>query len=122
MPKIKFEGLDSLEKKLKANVTLDDVRRVVRQNGSELHTKMMEEADFKGHYKGKKFKKPTGTTKRSITLDLKDGEMTAEVEPETEYSPYLEYGTRFMEAQPFVRPAFEKQADKFKRDLEKLVR
>lgn len=122
MPKIKFEGLDSLEKKLKKNVTLDDVRRIVRLNGSELHEKMQKNADFKGHYEGKEFKKPTGTTKRSITLDIKDGDLTAEVEPQTEYSPYLEYGTRFMEAQPFVRPAFEEQAAQFKRDMQKLVR
>jgi HK97 gp10 family phage protein len=115
MPKIKIEGLGDIEKKLKKNTSMDDVRRVVRQNGSELHRKMMENADFKKGYQ-------TGTTKRSITLDIKDGELTAEVEPQTEYSPYLEYGTRFMEAQPFVRPALEKQAEKFKRDLQKLVR
>lgn len=115
MPKIKFEGLDSLEKKLKKNVTLDDVRRIVRLNGSELHEKMQKNADFKKGYQ-------TGTTKRSITLDIKDGELTAEVEPQTEYSPYLEYGTRFMEAQPFVRPAFDAQAAQFKRDMQKLVR
>lgn len=35
---------------------------------------------------------------------------------------YLEYGTRFMDAQPFVRPALEEQASKFKRDMQKLVR
>ena len=127
MAKLTVEGLDKLEKKLKKNVTLNDVERIVRVNGSELHRKMQKNADFKGHYgwakgKGKVFKTPTGTTKRSISLDIKDGGMTAEVEPQTEYSPYLEYGTRFMEAQPFVRPAFEEQAEQFKRDMDKLVR
>lgn len=115
MPKIKIEGLDDLEKKLKANVTLDDVKRVVRHNGSELQRRMQSKADFKQGYQ-------TGTTKRSIGLEIKDAGLTAESAPETEYSPYLEYGTRFMEAQPFVRPAFEEQADQFKRDMEKLVR
>lgn len=115
MPKITFKGLDELEKKLKANVTMDDVKRVVKVNGSELHEKVQENADFKKGYQ-------TGTTKRSVTLDIKDGGLTADVEPETEYSPYLEYGTRFMEAQPFVRPAFEKQAARFKKDMQKLVR
>jgi HK97 gp10 family phage protein len=91
-------------------------------NGAELHSKVMKNADFKGHYEGKKFKKPTGTTKRSIMLDFKDGGLTAEVEPETEYSPYLEYGTRFMEAQPFVRPALEVQGEQFVKDLKKLLR
>ena len=48
--------------------------------------------------------------------------MTAEVSPGTEYSPYLEYGTRFMEAQPFVHPALEAQEGQFKSDMKKLVR
>lgn len=115
MPKIKVEGLEELEKKLKANVGLDDVKRAVRQNGSELKRRMQSKADFKQGYQ-------TGTTKQSIGLEIKDGGLTAESGPETEYSPYLEYGTRFMEAQPFVRPALEEQADQFKRDLQKLVR
>lgn len=115
MPKIKFEGLDELEKKLKANVTLDDVKRVVRQNGSELQKRMQGKADFKKGYQ-------TGTTKRSIDLEIKDGGLTADSGPTTEYSPYLEYGTRFMEAQPFVRPAFEEQSEQFKSDMQKLVR
>ena len=37
-------------------------------------------------------------------------------------TPYLEYGTRFMDAQPFVRPAFDEQKEKFKDDMQKLVR
>lgn len=127
MAKIEFKGLDELEKRLKANVTMDDVRRVVKQNGGELHRKMQDKADFRGHYEWKKgqgrvFVKPTGTTKRSITLDIKDAGLTAEAYPETEYSPYVEYGTRFMEAQPFVRPALEEQAVQFKKDMKKLVR
>lgn len=115
MPKITITGLDSLEKKLKQNVKMEDVQRVVKHNGSQLQKKMMQKADFKKGYQ-------TGTTKRSIGLALKDGNFTAEVEPGTEYSPYLEYGTRFMEAQPFVRPAFEIQKEKFKSDMQKLVR
>lgn len=113
--KIKIDGLDKLEKKLKANVTMEDVKRVVRQNGSELQRRMQSKADFKKGYQ-------TGTTKRSIGLEIKDGGFTAESGPETEYSPYLEYGTRFMEAQPFVRPAFEEQATEFQSDMQKLVR
>lgn len=115
MARIKIDGLDKLEKKLKANVTLDDVKRVVRQNGSELQRRMQSKADFKKGYQ-------TGTTKRSIGLEIKDDGLTAESGAETEYAPYLEYGTRFMEAQPFVRPALEEQAQQFKSDMQKLVR
>ena len=115
MARIKFDGLEELQKKLKENVTLADVKRCVKQNGSALQKKMQEKADFKGGYQ-------TGTTKRSIGLEMTDSGFTADVAPETEYSPYLEYGTRFMDAQPFVRPALESQAIQFKSDMQKLVR
>lgn len=115
MSGIKVEGLDKLQKKLKDNVTLTDVKRVVRQNGKELQKKIQEKADFNKGYQ-------TGTTKKSVNLEIKDGGFTAESGPETEYAPYLEYGTRFMEAQPFVRPALEEQAQKFKSDLQELVK
>ena len=115
MPKITITGLDSLQKKLKDNVKMTDVQRVVKHNGSQLQRKMQQKADFTRGY-------ATGTTKRSIGLALTDGNFTAEVEPTTEYSPYLEYGTRFMDAQPFVRPAFDEQKEQFKSDMQKLVR
>lgn len=115
MPKIHVKGLDKLQKALKENVTLDDVKRVVSHNGQQMQVKMQTNADFTRGY-------ATGTTKRSIGLEITDGGFTAEVEPGTEYSPYLEYGTRFMDAQPFVKPAYDEQKAKFKRDMQKLVR
>ena len=115
MAVIKVTGLDKLQKSLKENVTMDDVKKVVRTNGSQMQRKMQTNADFKMGYQ-------TGQTKRSIGLEIMDGGMTAEVEPTTEYSPYLEYGTRFMDAQPFVKPAHNEQKEKFRRDMQKLVR
>lgn len=115
MPRLEIKGLDKLEKTLKENVTMNDVKRVVKHNGSQLHQQMVANADFSKGYQ-------TGTTKRSIDLEIKDGGFTAEVEPGTHYSPYLEYGTRFMGAQPFVKPAYNSQKMKFKRDMDKLVR
>lgn len=115
MAKLEITGLDKLEKRLKENATLNDVKKVVRTHGAQLQRKMQAEADFTKGY-------ATGTTKRSIGLEIADGGMAAEVGPETEYSPYLEYGTRFMDAQPFVRPAFNEQKAKFKSDLQKLMR
>lgn len=113
--KFKVEGLDKLQKKLKDNVTLNDVKRVVRTNGSDMTKQMIKNADFDKGYQ-------TGTTKRSISLEMQDSGLTTEVGPDTEYSPYLEYGTRFMDAQPFIKPAFDKQKEKFKRDMERLMK
>ena len=112
---IKITGLDRLQKRLKENVTMDDVKKVVRTNGSQMQRKMQANADFKMGYQ-------TGQTKRSIGLEITDQGLAAEVAPTTEYSPYLEYGTRFMQAQPFVKPAYNEQKQKFKSDMQKLVR
>lgn len=115
MAKIKVEGLDKLEKALKDNITMGEVKTIVRHHGSKMHRNMQRKADFDKGYQ-------TGTTKRSIGLEIQDGGFTAQSGPETEYSPYLEYGTRFMEAQPFVKPAFEEQAERFKNDIGRLVK
>ena len=113
--KLKVEGLKELQKALKDNVTMDDVKRVVKQNGSELQRKTQDNADFTKGY-------ATGETKRSIGLEITDGGFAAEVEPKTEYAPYLEYGTRFMDAQPFVKPAYDEQVQQFKKDMQRLVK
>lgn len=123
---IEVKGIKELQKKLKKCADLSDVKFVVRQNGSELQRKIQKNADFHGHFewekgKGLQFKKPTGTTKRSVSLEIKDGGMTAEAGPETDYAEYLEFGTRFMEAQPFVQPALDEQKDQFIRDLKKIM-
>lgn len=115
MAGIKVKGLDKLQDALKENVTLDDVKKVVRHHGSKLQDLMQDKADFKKGYQ-------TGQTKRSIGLEIQNGGFDAEVGPTTDYSPYLEYGTRFMQAQPFVKPAFDEQKEKFKRDLDRLMR
>lgn len=115
MGKIKVVGLDKLQKALKDNVTMDDVKKVIRHNGAGLQDKMQKNADFDKGYQ-------TGATKRSIMLSITDGGLTAEVEPTTEYAPYLEYGTRYMDAQPFVKPALDEQTKKYKSDMQKLVK
>ena len=115
MATMKIEGLEELQKQLRENADMNDVKRIVQQNGAELQRKIQSKADFKKGYQ-------TGTTKRSVGLEFKDGGLTAESGPETQYAPYLEYGTRFMEAQPFVKPALDEQSQQFKKDLQKLVK
>lgn len=115
MADIKINGIEELQAKLKKNVNMDDVKTVVQHNGGELDNTMKREAGaafVKGY--------STGDTARSITLTMSDGGLTATVAPGTEYSMYLEYGTRFMAAEPFVKPAFEIVKPKFLEDLKKL--
>lgn len=115
MADLKVTGLVELARALKKNVKMDDVKMVVQKNGADLQRTMQRKADFKKGYQ-------TGTTKRSIRLNIKDGGFTVEVEPTTEYSPYLEYGTRYMEKQPFVKPSLAEIEPKFNSDMRKLVK
>lgn len=112
---VKIKGLDKLEKRLKKNATLNDVKTLVKKHGSQMQDKMVDNAEFTKGYQ-------TGTTKRSIHGEIVQSGFGYEAGPTTHYSPYLEFGTRFMEAQPFVKPSFDEQKGKFKKDLKKLTK
>ncbi|MEG1459562.1 MAG: HK97 gp10 family phage protein, partial [Acetivibrio sp.] len=77
---------------------MDAVRRVVKLNGAEMQNKAQRNSPV-----------DTGTLKRGIGIELGDGGLTAKVEAAAEYAPYQEYGTRFMESQPYMHPAFNEQ-------------
>lgn len=112
---LSVKGVDQLVGKLKRNATLNDVKEVVKMNGSELDRRMKRKAVFTKGYS-------VGATKRSIKLSIEDNGFAARVKPTTHYSYYLENGTRFMEAQPFVGPAFYEQKEIFKRDMKRLMK
>ena len=110
MAGVKIIGIEKIQKKLRQNVQMADVKKVVRHNGAEMQAKAQQNAPV-----------DTGTLKRSIGIEITDGGMTAEVEPTADYAPYVELGTRFMEAQPYLGAAFNEQKEKFKKDMKKLV-
>ena len=122
MSSIKVTGIDELQMKLKKNVQMSDVKKVVRKNGSELQKKAQKNAPVGTPQSTGIPGYVGGTLKRSIGLDITDGGMTAEVEPLAEYAAYVEYGTRYMNAQPYLKPAFNEQKEKFKQDMRKLAR
>lgn len=119
--KLEIKGANELLAKLRKGAKYEDVKNAVKLNGTELNTKMHRNASFKGHYRGNKFIKPTGTTKRSINLAITDGGLAATVAPTTDYSQYLEYGTRFMDSQPFISPSYHSQKPIFLKDLMRLM-
>ena len=97
---VKLIGFEKLEAKLTKNMDLSKVKATVKKNGAQLQKKAQKEAPVDTHY-----------LQRSITLEITDGGMTAEVE-----------STRFMKGKPHIRPAFEEQKEKFKADMKELVR
>lgn len=122
MAKVKITGLKELQKALKENATLDDVKSIVRNNGGKMQARAQKKAPVGTPastgipgYVG-------GTLKRSIGLEIIDGGLTAEVQPTAEYAPYVELGTRFMPAQPFLKPAWEEQKKIFRTDMQRLVK
>lgn len=114
---VKLNGIEQLQLKLKRNVTLEDVKRVVQTNGDQLNKRMKEQThdSFKKGYS-------LGDTARSINTVMSRGGLTATVKPTMDYDAYVEFGTRFMDAEPFVKPAFDTQKQKFISDLKKLCR
>lgn len=112
---LSVKGTANLIGKLKRNGTMVGVKNVVKLNTSEMQRKMVRNASFtQGHQ--------TGTTKRSITMDITDSGFTGKAGPGTHYSPYLIYGTRFMAAQDFFRPNFFTQRRKFIQDMRRLMK
>lgn len=61
----------------------------------------------------------TGFLRRGI--QSKVGNLEGRITSTAEYSGYLEYGTRYMVAQPFMKPAYDQVKDQFKAQLKKAV-
>lgn len=124
---IQVKGAAEVVKKLREKADLSKIRQIVALNGAELQQKAMKKANFKGHWEwkrgeGKVFVPPTGQLHDSIRLKLSLNGMTAIVSANTEYAAYVEYGTRKMAAQPFLRPSLNTQGKKFIRDLKRLAK
>lgn len=122
MARVRIDGFDKLEAKLKRNMDLGAVRTVVRKNGADLQAKAQKNAPVGTPQSTGIPGYVGGTLKRSVELDITDGGLTAEVEPTADYAAYVEYGTRFMEAQPYLKPAYDEQKKEFVKDLNELVR
>ena len=117
---VKIEGLSALISNLDARkYSGKQIRNVVMKNGANLQEDAQKRmtrtvAYVKGYSKG--------TTRRSTTLTISDNGMKATVAPATSYFPYIEYGTRYMEAEPTLNPAFQKIKQQFYKDVMNLVK
>lgn len=130
MGSLRFElkGLEKLQTKLQKVAKMEEVERIVEKHGVDMQKRAVTNASkFRGHYEGRgknrRFVKPTGATKRSISVNSsKIDRFKYRVAPGTDYAAYVELGTRKMSAQPFIKPAFDEQKRLFKNDLERLVK
>lgn len=117
---VKIEGLSALISNLDARkYSGKQIRNVVMKNGANLQEDAQKRmtrtvAYVKGYSKG--------TTRRSTTLTISDNGMKATVAPASSYFPYIEYGTRYMEAEPTLNPAFQKIKQQFYKDVMDLMK
>lgn len=108
---VRLEGFEELQERLKKNATLEDVKTVVQDRGRKMQDVAQTVCP-----------RQTGNLAASIKLEIMDNGLTAEVAPHTNYAGYVEWGTRFMNAQPYVRPAYMQESERFKTDLSKLMK
>lgn len=111
MAGVKMVGVKELKGRLTDAAQMKAAKQIVQKNGAELQARAQRNAPV-----------DTGNLKRSIRLEIRDDGLTAESNAAAEYAPYVEWGTRFMKAQPFMRPAFQVQKEKFRSDMSKLAK
>jgi len=109
---MRVRGAIELAKRLRQSAqSVPKIKNAVKKHGSELEKLTKRNAKFTKGY-------ATGETKRSVTLTIKSAGFEAQVKPGTEHAYFLELGTRFMGAQPFVTPALMKERPKFIKAIE----
>ena len=84
------------------NSIVPELRNIVKNNGIQL-------------VQGAQKRSPvdTGALRRSIRLNLEDGNLKAVVKTNVPYAKFVEYGTIRQKAQPYMRPSFRVQKAKF---------
>lgn len=104
------KGLQALDQKLARNMQMKEVRQIVRTNGAEMNETAQRKAPV-----------DTSFLRRSITFSMLDNGFSAMSLAGADYGGYVEWGTRFMPAQPYMKPAYIAQKAKFLADMKRLV-
>lgn len=104
-----ISGADDLLSKLNKLASHDDVKKAVKINTVELTALAKRNAP-----------NDTGHLERSIVPSITD--LEGRVDATADYAFYVEVGTRFMAAQPYMAPSMMVQRVKFLNDLKRLMR
>ena len=108
---IQIIGGDEAVRNIARRVDRNRINDVVRKSTAQVQRKAMRDVPV-----------DTGFLKRSITIEMDTAHMQGTVTAGAEYGAYVEFGTRYMGAQPFMRPARNEQEPIFLSDLQKLIR
>ena len=109
---MKLTGMNKLMTKLQNAESMNQqAAKVVKRHTANMTRKAQRKAPV-----------DTGELRRSITASFYNGGLEGVVRASMQYAPYVEYGTRYMTAQPFIRPAYHETVEEFKKDLDELVK
>lgn len=105
--KIDWEGVEQLTMLIKGagSKVREQSAKVVKNNAEKLKSKAQDKAP-----------KDTRFLKNHIKTSY-PGELEAKIEAEAAYAGYQEYGTRFQEGTPHMRPALREIEPQFKQDM-----
>ena len=114
---IQFEGLEKLEQALNEQASLKPVKKIIQKAGAELNNETvsnMQTVYTKGYSKKNNV--------NNTSLEIQNGGLKAVQTTQTDHIIYNEYGTRYMEAEPAIKPAFDKAVQNVKRELNNLTK
>lgn len=114
---IQIQGLDKLTRKLIKNQALTEAKEVVKKNTAQMHEKTISNM-ISTYTKGYR----TGNTENNTAFEIEDGGLSGVQTTTTDYIQYLEQGTRYMAAEPAIKPAFDAQKVEFKKQMEDLAK
>ena len=108
---ITIAGLERTKARIHAALDTAAAEQVVKAYAAKLQQEAMRKAPV-----------DTGNLKRSIMLNIAEDGMEATVTATAEYAAYVEYGTRFMNAQPYMKPAAEMIRPEFQEAMKHAVK
>lgn len=98
-------------KLLQVKNTVEDLVQIAARN---IETRAKRDSPYK-----------TGATRNSIEAreakELGMGKMAWRIGPTTHYAPFLEFGTRYMSARPFLIPAIEAEGPKLNKAIRQIL-
>lgn len=115
---MRITGVNKLIKRLQRNQQTidDDVDYILKQNARAFRADTVTEARrvmVKGYW--------TGNLARMVE-DTKRGQMSYIITSNAHYSGFLEYGTRYMEPETFMKQIYQKYSAQVNADIERLLK
>ena len=118
--RITWRGSEELAKALRKKTQMSAIKNVVKKNGAQMSDLTKTFMQPTGGVYTKGYAK--GNNQRSTNVEIIDNGMTAKQTTNSDHIGYTEYGTRFMQAEPAIKSAFDRTKVNFKNDLNNLVK